>query len=997
MSMFTHLPLILVASLSLAFAACGGADDPGDVNQGVGTGTGDGTGDVTPGDGTPDDGTLPDDGHGDDGTETTGGSKDLLVDTKLDATTVFAGTEVMVDCVVTDGTGASVTVDTEVSVTPTVGTETNGHTVLPLVAGAYEVQCAVTGSGEVDGTPASLTVLAAPASKTFAVVDPSEVTAGGTAQVTCTVEDAYGNSVDEAPTTVIVVGTDLEPVDIDDHTVTGQLAGTWQLACAVPGVADDALGTATLTVSPGAAADLEIEVTPDLEAYNPTAVVTVVGVVVDAYGNPAAGADAMISAPAGTSAFGDNGDQWRLDDEGWLTFTASVADTDLSAERTLLVDGAPPVIEITWPERGATLDGGAIIDVTGKVTDAGAGVESLTLGGLTVSVASNGTFKAPFEAAHGLNILEFAAVDALGKTSDTSPAFYHSTGWHDFDTTKPDDARIANALLVFLGQEVLDDGDHSYDDVDDLATVLEIMLSDFDLESLGIDGTLWEQAYPDTFSQALAFGPATGSLSTDITMNAVITSVDVESPTITLDAREGGIIVGGTITGSAGTPAVTVTLTATATVSTEVSASAANPLCPLFCDPPEISTSDTIVQTATFDVVATIDELTFSADLSVHKLTGEELSVTLESLDLDTVGVGIDPISNPTIDLGTLSLAGVVDIPLGSFSLDTLIGGLDDVLADGLLEPVLNSVLTLTEELLLPLFQSQIGPLFEGTFGSLGIDETISIPALIGEGDETDVDFSAELDTLWFTEAGGEMGLSVLADSKKAVSRSPLGSIGRSTCNGTDEGEFSFGKTHPMEIGAHFDMFNQIVHALWWGGGFNLVLGPDDLGDTDLSQYGLGDLELAVQPLLPPIVDDCNSKGLTFVQVGDLMLSGSLTLLGSPVTLTAYVSAEAETVIGALGNEVALTVGALTQFEVEVVEVVSDAGFEPDDFEALLSDVLVPMLLGDYLGQTVASVPLPGLDLGAAVDFLPAGVELTIGDLDVIHSHGVIGLGGELQ
>src|SRR5436190_15178726 len=55
-------------------------------------------------------------------------------------------------------------------------------------------------------------------------------------------------------------------------------------------------------------------------------------------------------------------------------------------------DIAAPVLEISAPARGANLGKVDKVDVKGRVTDTGAGVESVTVNGTAVKVESDGSF-----------------------------------------------------------------------------------------------------------------------------------------------------------------------------------------------------------------------------------------------------------------------------------------------------------------------------------------------------------------------------------------------------------------------------------------------------------------------------------------------------------------------------------------------------------------------------------------------------------------------------
>ena len=85
-----------------------------------------------------------------------------------------------------------------------------------------------------------------------------------------------------------------------------------------------------------------------------------------------------------------------------------------SPAKTVNLDATPPVITITAPADGAVLST-PTMTITGTVTDAGSGAESVSSGALTVGLAAGGTFSlGPLALVDGANTFTLIGTDRAG-------------------------------------------------------------------------------------------------------------------------------------------------------------------------------------------------------------------------------------------------------------------------------------------------------------------------------------------------------------------------------------------------------------------------------------------------------------------------------------------------------------------------------------------------------------------------------------------------------
>ena len=132
----------------------------------------------------------------------------------------------------------------------------------------------------------------------------------------------------------------------------------------------------------------------------------------------------------------------------------------------------------------------------------------------------------------GLNVIHVETFDATGATDYLTQAFYFSELYHP---TEPEPTFILDGLKQFLSPATIDDGQHTWGDPDDMATVLEQVLLTVDKTSftpkpkkiaLGYDLKI---GTPYMGIPRLSLYPKTGGLDLDIEFNTYMASVSLEN------------------------------------------------------------------------------------------------------------------------------------------------------------------------------------------------------------------------------------------------------------------------------------------------------------------------------------------------------------------------------------------------------------------------------------------------------------------------------------
>lgn len=409
----------------------------------------------------------------------------VVVQTTLSDHEVTAGDTVLVTCEVHDKFGnLAPDAPTQIFATPGTGWAPFGMKMKTLKAGSYEVACRVTDTGVVDATPEKLLVKVGMPRKIVTTLEPEIIQAGGKSKVTCTAVDAYDNPVAGFPTSLKLPAA----LTLQGLSLTTIVAGNYGVKCVPETDAWDLyeLKDAVLQVLPGDPHELYIQQVPAKPVYRKNDPMNLLIQVLDEYANIIPDASILpigITPPSGVKVV--NPTSFTFKEEGKFIFHIEVMDWPKVAEDlVILVDGQGPTLVIEQPARGATLTGKPAVNVTGQAADDVAGVTSLLVNGDTVDVKGDGSFTHILLAHQGMNPIVAEAMDLGGKLSHATRAFTWSPSWYDIDASKPDSGRVPGGLQIWLGKTFIDDGVHDPMDPDDLATMIEKVVSSLDLSSV---------------------------------------------------------------------------------------------------------------------------------------------------------------------------------------------------------------------------------------------------------------------------------------------------------------------------------------------------------------------------------------------------------------------------------------------------------------------------------------------------------------------------------
>jgi hypothetical protein len=642
----------------------------------------------------------------------------------------------------------------------------------------------------------------------------------------------------------------------------------------------------------------------------------------------------------------------------------------LTDEITVVVDSTPPKVVISYPERGATIQGtGDPIVIQGVITEDVGTITSFVINDKAVGIGEDGSFTVEMTPYWGVNLIEAYAQDSNGNQGKLTPSYQYAPGYTSFVATNAEGVKVDDGMEIMLGESFLDDGVHDHKDIDDAATLLEVVLTNLDLETV-VNGAL-NGAQGSQSLGSIGIGPVSVDAVLSYTVQ-VVPPTDIGVTKVSLDSVKGGIAFEIEI-GDDNDPGLDVTLNVQAKIDLEFNG---------------FSVGDASLN---LNTGITVQRMKITGILMMDMPKGQELTADLENLTLEMDGVEVDPIEDVWIDFN-------VSIPLvGSFNQQYLLSDIIDVntLTDQILDPLLDSLTDVILQVLEPILDQFAGDIMAAVLNSFGIQDTLSLPNFMNpSAPEIEVQYYTDLTSVHFDEPGGELGLSIGFFTEKNVDQDPLGAIQRHACLANNPEEFSYDWDHELALALKTDALNGLFYAIWSSGLLN--------GTVDLGAIVGGSLPIPVDTmginmnfLAAPIINDCSKAAGVQIQVGDVFLDLSGDLLGIPLDADAYVDLTLMAVFKTKDDGFYIEIGELKDFDVEVVDVGPNADY--DDMKMLLEEEL-PKILGSFLvGQEFGPIELPTIDLGEIVPGVPAGSVLEFQDLEIGKASGYVVIEGELD
>ena len=710
-----------------------------------------------------------------------------------------------------------------------------------------------------------------------------------------------------------------------------------------------------------------------------------------------------------------------------------------------------PEVYIDYPARGEQLDGESNVTVLGRVVDYGVGFESVTVNGVSVELDEDGDFEFPLAATHGLNTVELVARSLAGDAATRTHGFYHSSayGVHPENETELEDATLEDRMFFRLGQEAFDDYDHPCqtvngvyvcDEIDDLATVGEIILNGLDADALGAravlaneDLQLVRQSFPVSFpSQDIGGVIITlqGNLELygSVNFNSRLEELDFNSLNLRLDARNGGLDSTVVIGPEGNAPGFALGIRSQATVTaqlgfTDIQLSAEIPgfgvidsvdliclLAPGFAPqfPWDTVCPDNGGQYAplaalnpqpygAIDSGLTIEAMQLDTGFDIFTTAdGVQVNLTNGNVDFLDSEIDLSLIDNLELSLGAINiLDGLFIVDLPDLQLGAVAQGLDTVLS-GVPNLALNQLQSVMEPaisvlLLNPLDPLSLGEVVKDFIMAMEHNTPVALPGELLGGTNPDFRFRSKISTLEFSAAttglasgGVETGFATSIVGTRQNARVTPGVLLRDNCYGEVVESRGWDTAIPMESNQHLDLLNQTLHA-----GFI----ASRAGLPFQTQTEAGELNATATWYAPMIVSDCGD-GLR-LEIADFRVSGRATSGEIEGAVTAFVQASLPVKLEFLGDTWGFVLDETRERKI-ITDVESGAWVNVDatPVESIVDAMMADVVILPFANLIVGSIPATSIDLGALYN-LDTGVVLGLDPRGVGGSAGFVRVSGQ--
>ena len=221
-----------------------------------------------------------------------------------------------------------------------------------------------------------------------------------------------------------------------------------------------------------------------------------------------------------------------------------------SDELILTVTDQAPVAFLEYPARGET-----VIATPNGITLRGRAEHTgrLTINGQDVNLTRDGEFSHPFQPSWGLNQINIEA-EGAGVSSRITPTFLYAEVYESTLTEQGKGVELEDSLMMAIAASFFDDGVHDRRNIDDLATVLEVIIEDSDLATaLETTDTI------ENLRTRQDIGEFLGAQTTLDVRTSIVSPTAVGPTQVILDPVNGGIAFQARI-GNDSKPALTIRL-----------------------------------------------------------------------------------------------------------------------------------------------------------------------------------------------------------------------------------------------------------------------------------------------------------------------------------------------------------------------------------------------------------------------------------------------------
>lgn len=926
----------------------------------------------------------------------------MAVTLELAKSEIEAGEEVALGCRATYDDQSSKAVeppDATFTATPEGGL--SGARIRPTQVGLVNLTCTFSG---VTSPALTLTVKPAAAARTVATLDRANAASGDRVNTTCTLEDNHGNPITPAtfrvavsPTSgTVVTGTQIEVSRVGSYSVT----------CAADGFPSVERVPAALDVTSGAAVRLEVVLSAAAVLAGER--VDVSCLATDAAGNRVTAPTNFMVGPTPTS---QDATGFMAEHAGAYDVTCDLPSANLVSAPARVTVGAGPAahLEITQVDPNLPVYArNMVVEIYATVTD--------RFGNLATS-ASWDLSGAPqasvqFAGQHRAQLMASGTITLTAHvTSPTDGGLPVEDSVNVLCDAEPPvvviDFPTRGAILNHTPGTALTVTGHVTDPTSQVAS--------FTFEgnpvSLAPDGAFSVSYTPRwgiNVFEGVAIDDAGNSREFAQSFEAA-TNYRRAGPNRTVSGRiEGGLQVRlsqPALDDNAGDVDDLATIVRLAIEQADLNALIPDPVTNFHSD------CSVLFVTITGDLRLFVDDVRFGTpilDLTAQNgglhLRAEipNLAVDLHtSGDVCDVGLGLSGTAsaNRAVLEGDLTVTNtngniVVTMPrpsvqLYGFNLNLNLPSIIDWAVDGILSLFSGAIADEVESALADTLQSEVPGLVDDFLSGVELGTSVQLPAPIS----LNLGIGARLGALTFSTAGGTLAFDTTVYAQGAITPEPPGGILRESVTAP-----SLGNRGSFVVALAYDLVNQALYSIWYGGAFNLDLTQFLSGQVPAGG-GNANVTATTRALLPPVVGRSGDPNFPLeLMIGDLQIDAAFDGLPGglpPIAATIYATAFAKARV---------SVNAQGQLTFELApnpEVVLDftSPLDAIDLQAFITDLETG--LAQYLPvlftQAVQGIPIPTVDLSSlAGSVLPAGIRLGLGSPVAESQTSYLVLGGSL-
>jgi hypothetical protein len=931
--------------------------------------------------------------------------KIVSLDTVLSANETAAGAPVNARCIIKYENGSTKTLldGFSVAVSPSESAAIEGGRITISKVGSYAVTCSAEGAPA--GDTETLVVIAGVPARAVATVSPPTIGAGESAVGGCVVTDANGNEITGIP--FELESDPVHGVTITGTSIQGAVAGSYAISCSLS-LQDIEEVPATLTVVPGAPASVEVVL--GAQQVEVGTHVSVTCRVRDENGNEVDTPTAWSATPQ-PSTIDATGLVATVPGSYQVTCTVPSAGL-MSGPATLIVTpGLPAQIEIlevvpakavyaryevvglvvritdafgneitsaAWEILGnppgsarfagtgqVELDGEGMIELIARVTSMTAGGAEVTD---SVTLLVDGS---PPEV-----VIDFPARAEIvaGPAGDRVTVTGHAT-----------DAITRVASLEILGQQV------SLGPNGEFSTQIGTRWGVNLLEGAAVDEAGNRREFSQSFEYAESYRQAgAGHISSARIDDGLLVSVGQ----VVLDDNNGDVDDLATIARLAIENADIVSLIPNPATTYNSDCSV---LFVTIRGALNLHVDDVRFSRPIFDITAIPGGLHLRAEIP-------NLAVDMHtSGDVCDIGIGISgtaSVNRAVIegDIFVSTNAGggfsvsmpTATVQLNGLSIDLDLPGIIDWAVDGIINLFSGAIASRLESALRTTIRNEVPPVVRDFLDSISIATAIPLPSPIN----ITLDVNTRLGSANFLFGGGNIGLDATIYTTGAMSPEPLGGILQDSFTRITPGSGA----RPFGVGLSYDLINQALYSIWYGGALSLDLAQFIPGDFN-SNGNMAHVEAVASALLPPVLGPSSDPQYPVeLMLGDfeidVQISGIPSFPMINATLYATAFAPANATIDAQGQLV-FTLSPTPRVAIDFVTPL--AGML--DVQAFVTqmEATLQQFIPQIFNQVVRGIPIPTFDLSAiAGGFLPPGIVLGLGNAQTSYHPSYLMLEGDL-